>query len=86
MMAETELQRRADDLVGVLRTMRKWGFTIIQDRPGISQAVDAQMLRARIVAAELLGCGADGNTPEVDSVAQVLLQTAEAGRQLLQFK
>ena len=77
---DTELQHRADKLTDTLRTMRKWGFTVIQHRDGASQSEGEQMQRARVVAAELLA-GRDSGCvgPVVDHVAKVLLQTADAG-------
>lgn len=75
-----ELQRRADELTSTIRTMRKWGFTVIQDRDGASQSAGEQIQRARVVAAELLAGRNSGCTgPAVDQVATVLLQTADAG-------
>lgn len=75
-----ELKRRADNLTDTIRTMRKWGFTVIHDSGGASQSKEEQMQRARVVAAELLA-GRDSGCvgPAVDRVATVLLQTAEAG-------
>lgn len=76
MIDESELHRRADNLTAALRTMRKWGFTVIQDRDGASQSEGEQMQRARVVAADLL---AGDSGPAVEQVAKVLLQTADAG-------
>jgi hypothetical protein len=77
---DSELKRRADNLTDTLRTMRKWGFTVIQDNSGASQSEGEQMQRARVVAAELLA-GRDSGCvgPAVDHVAKVLIQTADAG-------
>lgn len=73
---DPELNRRAGNMTATLRTMRKWGFTVIQDRDGASQSEEEQMQRARVVAAELL---AGDSGPAVEQVAKVLLQTADAG-------
>jgi len=44
-----ELNRRAGNLTDTLRTMRKWGFTVIHDIGGASQSEEEQMQRARVV-------------------------------------
>lgn len=77
---DTEIQRRADYLTDTLRTMRKWGFTVMQDHDGAVQSTEEQMQRARVVAAELLAGRNSGCVgPAVERVATVLLQTADAG-------
>lgn len=75
------------DIVAAIRTMRKHGFTVIQDNPGASQPEDDQMQRARTVADSLLAaCGSGTDQREVESLAKALLQTADAARSLSQFQ
>lgn len=72
----SEAGNRAQYLIQTLRTMRKWGFSIIQDEPGKAQDKADQLKRARIVAFDLLEGAAD---PGLEGLANVLLECAESG-------
>lgn len=74
------------ELIEIVRTMRKHGFSLIQDRPGIAQPDDDQMQRAQTVARALLAAHRSTNDHEIDSLAKALLQTADATRSLSQFR
>lgn len=72
----SEAGRRAQHLIQTLRTMRKWGFSIIQDGPGKAQDKTDQLKRARMVAIDLVEDAAD---PGLEWLANAILETAESG-------
>lgn len=79
------LDQHADQITNTLRTMRKWGFSVIEDAPSARQPDSDRLRRAEIVAVELLGPESTGSAAAA-RVARVLVQTAEAVRDLSQFE
>ena len=77
--------RRATELVHSLRNMRKWGFTIVQDRHASKESNEDQVARAKIVARELLSLRPDVDSEWVNEVAQALVDVAHATPLLGQF-
>ena len=82
-----ETEQRADRLIHALRTMRKHGFSVIEDVIGGGQSEANRFERAKVVAGDLLALeGQPGIDRAVERVAEVLMRTADGTRALPQFQ
>lgn len=73
-------------LTHALRTMRRHGFIVVQDKPGREQNQAAQFRRAQCVAADMLGCPVDNADALLSNLALEIVKVAEAAGSLNQFK
>lgn len=71
-------------ITGALRTMRKHGFLIMQDKPGRMQSEAEQFRRAQSVAADMLGVVVDNADGLLSNLALEILKAANAADSLRQ--
>lgn len=88
-IAEKAIERvlpvhQADNIGDALRTMRKWGFSVVEDIESMRQPEADRLKRAEVVAVELLGPESKGSAA-AGRIAQVIVQAAEAVRGQRQF-
>lgn len=85
-MNEDAKEAQVSALTHALRTMRKHGFTIVQDKPGQAQSESEQFRRAQQLAADMLGVPVSNSDGLMNNLAVEILKVATAGNELGQFK
>lgn len=73
-------------LTQALRTMRKHGFIVVQDKPGRTQTPADQLHRAQSVAADMLGVPIDYEDANQCNLAMEIVKVADAAQGLPQFR
>jgi hypothetical protein len=84
-MKDAVNNERAIELVNAMRSMRKWGFSICEDRYSKSQSHDERLSSAKVSAKELLGLDPSADSSQVDTVAEAILGVAQSTENLVQF-
>lgn len=83
---QREKDAQVSALTHALRSMRKYGFIVVQGRSGRAQTQAEQFRRAQSVAANMLGVAVDNADRLLSNLALEIVKVANAAEDLGQFK